>query len=213
MKTLIFLGAPGCGKGTQAAMVKEELDIAHISTGDILREAVAKQTAAGVEAKNYMDRGDLVPDEIMIAIIKDRIVEKDCEKGFILDGFPRTLPQASALDQMLADSGKSLSKVVYINVPQEILMKRILGRQSCPACKAVFNKYFNPSAQEDVCDACKAALVTRSDDNEESVKNRLTTFNNNTFPLIDFYKDQGKLVDINGDQEILKIKEAIIAAV
>jgi len=213
MKILVFLGAPGSGKGTQASIIKEKLGIVHISTGDILRDAVAQKTEAGLKAKEYMDRGDLVPDNVMIDIIKDRISKSDCKNGFILDGFPRTLPQAEALDKMLNEKKMCISKVIFIDVSEDVLLKRLLGRRSCPKCKAIYNIYFSPPKKEGICDKCGAKLVQRSDDNEESVRNRLLKYRENTAPLIEYYKNKNLLVTIDGTGQVEKITRDILRVV
>lgn len=195
---LIFLGAPGAGKGTQAEIVCEKLNIPAISTGNMLREAVKNQTAAGLAAKEYMDRGDLVPDEVVIGILKDRIAEDDAKNGFILDGFPRTVAQAEALDSM----GVQIDKVVEIDVADDKICARLGGRRVCEGCGASYHLDFKPTKVEGVCDACGAKVVQRIDDKPETVLSRLATYHEKTAPLKGYYEAKGKLVTVKGQDEI-----------
>jgi len=195
---LILLGPPGAGKGTQAKMLIDAYGIPQISTGDMLREAVKNQTALGMEAKKYMDSGQLVPDEVVIGLAKDRIAKPDCEKGFMLDGFPRTVPQAEALDKVLAGMGKKIDHVISIEVPNSELMGRLTGRRTCKACGQGFHVMFDPPKVEGVCDKCGGQLYQRDDDNEETVGNRLKVYASQTEPLIDYYKAKGLLRPIDG---------------
>lgn len=195
---LIFLGAPGAGKGTQAEIVCEKLNIPAISTGNMLREAVKNQTAAGLAAKEYMDRGDLVPDEVVIGILKDRIAEDDAKNGFILDGFPRTVAQAEALDSM----GVQIDKVIEIDVPDDKICARLGGRRVCEGCGASYHLDFKPTKVEGVCDACGAKVVQRIDDKPETVLSRLATYHEKTAPLKGYYEAKGKLVTVEGQNEI-----------
>lgn len=195
---LILLGPPGAGKGTQAKMLIDAYGIPQISTGDMLREAVKNQTALGMEAKKYMDSGQLVPDEVVIGLAKDRIAKPDCEKGFMLDGFPRTVPQAEALDKVLAGMGKKIDHVISIEVPNSELMGRLTGRRTCKACGQGFHVMFDPPKVEGVCDKCGGELYQRDDDNEETVGNRLKVYGSQTEPLIDYYKAKGLLRPIDG---------------
>ena len=195
---LIFLGAPGAGKGTQAEIVCEKLNIPAISTGNMLREAVKNQTAAGLAAKEYMDRGDLVPDEVVIGILKDRIAEDDAKNGFILDGFPRTVAQAEALDSM----GVQIDKVIEIDVADEQICARLGGRRVCEGCGASYHLDFKPTKVEGVCDACGAKVVQRIDDKPETVLSRLATYHEKTAPLKGYYEAKGKLVTVKGQDEI-----------
>ncbi len=211
MNILLFIGPPGSGKGTQADLIHEELGIPHISTGDILREAVKAQTDLGKKARKYMQAGDLVPDDIMIGIIQDRILQPDCNDGYILDGFPRTTNQGKALEKMLKENQQEITRVFYIDVEDDILMKRILGRETCHKCGAVFNKYFNPPQKAGICDNCQSELVTRSDDNEQSVRNRLKKYKENTYPLFKHFKEKELLVNIDGSQPIKEIKTRILS--
>ncbi|WP_331774018.1 adenylate kinase [Sulfurospirillum sp. 1612] len=199
---LMVFGAPGAGKGTQAKFLTERYNIPQISTGDILRAAIADETAMGMEAKKYMDAGKLVPDSTIIGIIQDRLAQDDCANGFVLDGFPRTLKQAQALQKLLDDSGKKLDKVLSFDVPDSQIIERIAGRRVCPKCGASFHVQFNPPKKEDVCDYCGDALIIRKDDNVDTVKNRLEAYHAQTAPLIDFYKDLGIFAPIDGAQEL-----------
>lgn len=202
---LMVFGAPGAGKGTQAKFLIEKYDIPQISTGDILRAAIADKTAMGMEAKQYMDAGQLVPDSTIIGIIKDRLAEDDCKKGFILDGFPRTLPQAEALNDLMKNMGISLDKVISLNVPDELIVGRITGRRVCSKCGASFHVDFNPSKVEDVCDYCGGELIIRKDDNAETVKSRLGAYHDQTAPLIAFYTDMGVMVELDGTKDVSEV--------
>ncbi|MFW6126593.1 MAG: adenylate kinase [Thermodesulfobacteriota bacterium] len=197
---IILLGGPGAGKGTQAKKLIEKYQIPQISTGDILRAAVKEGTEMGKKAKEYMDAGKLVPDEVVIGIIKDRLKEPDAQKGFILDGFPRTVPQAEALDKVLADMGKKIDHVVSIDVDEEELVTRLTGRRTCknPECGQMYHIKFTPPKKEGVCDKCGAELYQRDDDNEATVRSRLATYNQATKPLIDHYQAQGLIRPILG---------------
>lgn len=196
---IMLFGAPGAGKGTQAKFLIEKYGIPQISTGDILRAAIKEGTAMGLEAKKFMDDGKLVPDSTIIGIIKDRLSEDDCKKGFILDGFPRTLAQAEALEVLMKEMNIKLDKVISLNVPDELILGRIVGRKVCPVCGASFHVEFNPPKVEGKCDLCGADLITRKDDNAETVTKRLTEYHSQTAPLFDFYQSRGVLVDIDGN--------------
>jgi len=194
----IFLGAPGSGKGTQASLLSKEFLIESISTGDLLRKEVEKNTEIGIIAKKQMDSGALVSDEVVIEIIKEKIATKSCERGFILDGFPRNINQAIKLEEMLEKSNKKITKVFNFNIEESILIKRIAGRYTCKNCSAVYNRYFKPTIKEGECDNCGSnELENRSDDNEETVKNRLKVYKESSFPLIEYYKKKHLLVSIN----------------
>lgn len=195
---LIFLGAPGAGKGTQAEVVSEHLGIPTISTGNIIREALKNGTETGLKAKSYMDAGQLVPDEIVIAIIKERLVKSDCEKGFILDGFPRTVPQAEALDQM----GVRIDRVIDIEVADEKIMARLSGRRVCEKCGASYHLDYKPSKVEGICDKCGGNTVQRKDDHPDTVKDRLHVYHEQTEPLKEYYQKTGKLVIVEGQEEV-----------
>jgi adenylate kinase len=202
---LMVFGAPGAGKGTQAKFLVEKYNIPQISTGDILRAAIVEKTAMGLEAKKFMDAGELVPDSTIIGIIKDRLDKDDCQNGFILDGFPRTLAQAEALEDLMSKSGRKLDKVLSFDVPDELIIQRIAGRRVCPKCGASYHVEFNPSKKEGICDACGDNLIIRKDDNADTVKNRLQNYHNQTAPLIDFYKNMGVFAQIDGSQELSKV--------
>lgn len=206
---MIFLGAPGAGKGTQAEVVCKELNIPAISTGNMLREAVKNGTPAGLAAKECMDRGDLVPDEIVIGILKDRIAQDDAKNGFILDGFPRTVSQAEALDKM----GVQIDKVVEINVPDEKITARMSGRRVCESCGNSYHIEYKPTKVEGICDACGAKVVQRIDDKPETVKARLATYHEKTAPLKDYYAAKGKLVTVEGQEEIADTSKLTLAAI
>lgn len=208
---LILLGAPGSGKGTQAKILTDKYAIPQISTGDILREAVKNGTEMGLKAKAAMDKGELVSDEVILGIIKDRLAKEDCQKGFILDGFPRTIPQAEALEVLLKEINKTLNAVLSFNVNDEDLFVRLTGRKVCKGCGASFHVKFNPPKKDDVCDYCGGELIVRKDDAPETVRNRLDVYKKQTEPLIAFYKNKGSFVDINAEQEIDKISKDIFA--
>lgn len=199
---IVLMGLPGAGKGTQAERIKETYRIPHISTGDMFREAVKNETALGQEAKKYMDRGDLVPDEITVGIVRERLSQDDCTQGFLLDGFPRTVPQAKNLDETLADMSRELDFVLYIHVSRDELMKRLTGRRTCQDCGATYHVTFHPPENEGVCDKCGGPLYQRSDDREETVGNRLDVNMKQTQLLLDYYASKKRLVKINGEQSI-----------
>lgn len=206
---LIFLGAPGAGKGTQAEVVCKEYNIPAISTGNILREALKSGTEMGLKAKEYMDKGALVPDEILIGIIKDRLVESDCKNGFILDGFPRTIPQAEALDTM----GVAIDKVIDIEVADDKIIQRMSGRRVCEKCGSSYHVLYKKPEKEDVCNSCSGTLVQRKDDHPDTVKDRLHVYHEQTEPLKDFYSKQGKLVIVEGQEEVADTIKLVLAAV
>ncbi len=210
---LILMGLPGAGKGTQAEKIVAKYEIPHISTGDMFRAAIKEGTELGLKAKSFMDKGELVPDEVTIGIVRERLGKDDCQKGFLLDGFPRTVAQASALEEILTDLERKIDYVININVDQEILMKRLTGRRICKDCGATYHLVFNPPAQEGVCDKCGGELYQRSDDNEETVANRLEVNIKQTKPLLDFYENLGYLRNIDGQQDISKVFEDIDALV
>ena len=200
---LILMGLPGAGKGTQAEKIIAEYQIPQISTGDMFRAAIANQTALGLKAKEYMDRGDLVPDEVTNGIVKERLAQDDTKNGFLLDGFPRTLDQAKALDEMLADLGKKIDAVIDINVPEEVLVERLTGRYMCRSCGAGFHKVFKPTKVEGTCDRCGShEFYQRDDDKPETVKNRLAVNIKNSEPILAYYKEQGLLKSIDGNRDI-----------
>ena len=200
---LVLMGLPGAGKGTQAERIVAAYDIPHISTGDMFRAAMANKTELGLKAKSYMDQGELVPDEVTNGIVKERLAEPDTDHGFLLDGFPRTLDQAKALDAMLNELGKKLDAVIEIHVPESILVDRLTGRFMCRDCGATYHKVFNPTKVEGTCDKCGGHnFYQREDDKHETVKNRLAVNINGREPILKYYKDQGLLQSIDGNREI-----------
>lgn len=210
---IIMMGAPGAGKGTQAAVIASKYSIPQISTGDMFRVAVAEGTALGKQAKEYMSAGKLVPDAVTIGIVRERLAKADCAKGFILDGFPRTVEQADALGKILSEQGRSLSRVINIAVPAEDLIERAIGRRICKNCGATYHIKFNPpkcqsqvpSPQSLTCDNCGGELYQRADDTAETMANRLSVYEKSTRPLIDYYKNAGIYVEIDGRQPIAKV--------
>ncbi|MEQ8201784.1 MAG: adenylate kinase [Syntrophomonadaceae bacterium] len=198
---IILMGPPGAGKGTQAEYIKKEYPIPHISTGDMFREAVQNGTPMGMEAKKYMDAGQLVPDQVTIGIVEDRLGMPDCNPGFLLDGFPRTTVQAEALDEVLRKLGKKLDLALNISVPEDVLTARMVGRVFCSSCKTVYNTIFNPPMVTGVCDKCGGVLVQRSDDKAETVKNRINVYWEQTQPLLAYYAQQGNLVTLDGQRD------------
>lgn len=208
---VILLGPPGAGKGTQATMLAEKSGLVHVSSGDLFRAALRDGTELGMKAKQYMDRGELVPDNVVIGMILERIGEPDCEKGVIFDGFPRTVDQATALEASLSEQSQSIDSVIYMTVPNDVLLKRISGRRTCKSCGAVFNTYYFPPQKEGVCDVCGGELYQRSDDTEETARNRLDVYFQQTTPLIDHYRGAGILHEIDGEQDIAVVTEAMMA--
>jgi len=199
---LVLLGAPGAGKGTQAKKLIEKYSIPQISTGDILRKAVADGTPLGKEAKSYMDSGGLVPDSVVIGLVKERLAQDDCKNGYILDGFPRTTPQAEALDAELASMNTPLTDALSVDVPMEDLMKRLTGRRTCKGCQQMYNLHFSAPQKEGVCDKCSGELMQRDDDKEDTIKNRLEVYEKSTAPLIDYYSGKGILKSVEGTGSI-----------
>ena len=205
---LILLGAPGVGKGTQGALLAKRHGLTRVSTGDLLREAVRKGTALGTEARRYMDAGELVPDDVILGMVRE--VLADASAGFILDGFPRTLEQGEGLDAMLESLGIELDAVILLEAPDDILVKRISGRRSCPECDAVYNVYFNPPEEPGRCDRCGSKLVERADDDEATVARRLEVYRRQTEPLVQYYRDAGATVHvIDGEQPVDEVQRAI----
>ena len=205
---IIFLGAPGAGKGTQAQMICEKYGIPQISTGDIIREALSNGSEVGEKAKSFINKGELVPDEVVIEMVKERLAEDDCKNGFVLDGFPRTIPQADALNDM----GVEIDKVVELSVAEEEIVKRISGRRVCKACGASYHVEFNPSPKGELCGKCGTPLIIRKDDNPESVKTRLDEYRQKTQPLKDYYEKRGKLSVVEGVGDINEIFSKIVKA-
>jgi adenylate kinase len=210
---LVFLGPPGAGKGTQARALAREWNVPQIATGDMLREAVANGTRLGREAKTYMDRGVLVPDDVIVGLIAERLAQPDAKRGFILDGFPRTIPQADALERLLGELGVSLDRVVYFDVADAELVRRLTGRRSCPKCQSTFHVVSNPPTRENVCDRCGSALVQREDDREATVRKRLQVYAEQTAPLLDRYRKRGGLTTVAGEGKIDAINATIRKAV
>lgn len=196
------MGLPGAGKGTQAERISNTYEIPHISTGDMFRLAIKEGTALGTKAKEFMDKGELVPDSVTIGIVEERLQKDDCNKGFLLDGFPRTIAQAEALDSLLSALNKKIDHVLHIDVPEGNLVERLTGRRICPSCGATYHVLYNPPKVEGICDRDGANLTQREDDQPETVKNRLAVNIKQTQPLLDFYKGKGYLQTINGDQDI-----------
>ena len=209
---LILLGPPGAGKGTQAAGIVEKYKIPHISTGDIFRQNIKEGTELGKKAKEYMDQGLLVPDELTVGLVTDRISQPDCGNGFMLDGFPRNVSQAVQLDAFLKNNGIALDKVINIEVDKEKLVARAVGRRICKSCGATYHIEFNPSKEEGVCDICKRDLYQRTDDNEETVSKRIQVYLDETKPLADYYSKVGIIADIDGQQSIDKVFNDIVSA-
>ncbi|WP_029500577.1 adenylate kinase [Kurthia huakuii] len=199
---IVLMGLPGAGKGTQADKIIEKYDIPHISTGDMFRAAMKNGTELGLEAKSYIDKGALVPDEVTIGIVRERLAEPDCNQGFLLDGFPRTIEQAEALDQILADLGRKVEHVINIKVEEDELVKRLTGRRICKVCGSSYHLVFNPSKVEGVCDKDGGELYQRADDNLETVSNRLEVNIKQSQPLLDFYNNKQVLTDIDGQKDI-----------
>jgi adenylate kinase len=207
---LILLGPPGAGKGTQAKMMIDTYHIPQISTGDILRAALKERTPLGLKAKEYMDKGLLVPDEVVIDIIKERLKEADCQKGYILDGFPRTVAQAQALDKVLAAMNSAIDHVISIEVDKGDLIKRLTGRRTCRQCGRGYHVIFDPPVNKNLCDKCQGELYQRDDDNEDTVRNRLDVYDSQTFPLIQYYKEKALIRSIDGQGSIQQIFDRIV---
>lgn len=209
---IVLLGSPGSGKGTQASRIEKRYGIPHISTGDIFRDNISRNTAIGSEAKKYIDKGLLVPDELTLTIVENRFLEDDCKEGFLLDGFPRTLVQAEALDKELEKIKKELNAVVNLEVSDKTITERMTNRRVCKKCGESYNLCFYRPVLDGICDKCGGELYTRDDDKLETVQNRLNVYKNQTFPLIDYYKKKGILISVNGDEPVDKVYDAIITA-
>jgi len=209
---IVMLGPPGVGKGTQAKILAEKTGLAHVSSGDLFRENMKNQTELGQLAQSYMNKGELVPDDVTIAMIRERLSRPDCEAGAILDGFPRTPTQADALKQMLAEFDGDVDQVPFVNADEEVLVERLSGRWTCRANGHVFHAKFNPSKQEGVCDLDGSELYQRDDDKVDTVKNRIQVYRKQTAPLIEYYRETGKLVEIDGAQPIEDVTAALVKA-
>ncbi|MDX9849045.1 MAG: adenylate kinase [Anaerolineaceae bacterium] len=212
-KFIVLLGPPGAGKGTQAQIISKTLDLAHISSGDIFRENLKKQTELGKLAQTYMDRGALVPDDVTIAMIRDRLSRPDCNNGALLDGFPRTPPQAIALDEMLSETDQKIDCVPYINVPAEVLIERLSGRWTCPTCGFVYHEKFNPPIKPGICDKDQSVLIQRVDDKVETVKKRIDVYWEQTSPLIEYYQQNNLLIEVDGTQSIEDVSSQLLESI
>lgn len=210
---VILFGAPGAGKGTQAAILAEKTGLVHITTGELFREAIRQETELGKQAKPYYDRGQLVPDHLTIAMLLKRLSQGDCARGCLLDGFPRTLEQGAALDEALAQEGRAIDRVVYIQVPQDELLGRLSGRWNCRQCGSVYHQRFQPPRQAGRCDQCGGELYQREDDRPETVRRRLGVYFQQTAPLIDYYRVRGKLVEVDGGRPVEEVAEDLLAVV
>lgn len=208
---IVMLGAPGAGKGTQAIKIADKYDIPHISTGDIFRANIKGGTELGQKAKSYIDKGELVPDEVTIGMLLDRIAQDDCKNGYVLDGFPRTIPQAESLTEALKSQGDKIDFALNIDVPDEAIIERMSGRRACPKCGATYHIVYAAPKTENICDKCGTELIIRSDDKPETVKERLNVYHQQTEPLIAYYKAAGVLREVDGTQELPKVFEDVVA--
>ena len=207
---IVMLGAPGAGKGTQAKMIADKYQIPHISTGDIFRANISNGTELGKKAKTYMDQGLLVPDELVVELVVDRVQQDDCKKGYILDGFPRTIPQAEALTEALKKLGEKVDFAINVEVPDENIVKRMSGRRACVSCGSTYHIVYNPTKVEGVCDKCGNELILREDDKPETVKKRLDVYHEQTQPLIEYYTNEGVLVEVDGTKDMKDVFSAIV---
>jgi len=205
---IILLGSPGAGKGTQAKIITKELSIPHISTGDILRKAIEEKTPLGLKAKEYMNKGHLVPDDLIIGLIKERIKREDCKKGFLLDGFPRTIPQAQALEEI-----SNVDKVIKLKIANEVAIERLSGRRTCKDCGAMYHVIYLPSEREGICDRCGGELIIREDDRKEAILKRLEVYREETRPLIEYYKKKGLLAIIDGGRRKEEVTKNLLASI
>ncbi len=196
---VILVGPPGAGKGTQAKFIEKRMGLRHVASGDLLRKAMRDETALGLKAREFIDQGELVPDDVVIGMILERIFEPDCERGVIFDGFPRTKEQAEALGESLAEHGQQIDAVIFLNAPRDILLKRIAGRQTCRGCQQSYNLYYFPSKEENICDVCGGELYQRSDDQMATARHRLEVYFRQTMPLIDYYRGLGLLHEVDGN--------------
>ena len=208
---LIFLGPPGVGKGTQAEFVAKEFGIPKLSTGDLLRDSVQKKTTLGLKAKEFMDRGELVPDEVVIGLVREKLNSAECQNGFLLDGFPRTVPQADQLEILLNSKGDGLDRVLYFTLPKNEIVKRISGRRSCPQCKAVYHVQAIPPKKNGICDVCGADLIQRNDDKPETIESRLGVYHEQTAPLIEYYKAKNVLSELEGSGAVNDVQRRLLA--
>ena len=208
---IIMLGAPGAGKGTQAKMIADKYGIPHVSTGDIFRANIKNGTELGKQAKAYMDKGELVPDELTVKILLDRVAQDDCKNGYVLDGFPRTIPQAEVLDKELDRLGESIDYAINVDVPDENIVKRMGGRRACVTCGATYHIEHVPPKKEGICDNCGGELILRDDDKPETVQNRLNVYHTQTQPLIDFYNAKGVLREVDGTKDMMEVFDSITA--
>lgn len=208
---IIMLGAPGAGKGTQAKMIADQYGLPHISTGDIFRANIKNGTELGMEAKKYMDQGLLVPDELTVKILLDRVAQEDCQNGYVLDGFPRTIPQAQVLDKALNELGDQIDYAINVDVPDENIINRMSGRRACVACGATYHIVHVPTKVEGICDRCGKELILRDDDKPETVKNRLNVYHEQTRPLLDFYDKKGVLKSVDGTVDMKEVFASITA--
>ena len=207
---IVMLGAPGAGKGTQAIKIADKFGIPHISTGDIFRANIKGGTELGMKAKAYMDKGQLVPDEVTIGMLLDRIAEDDCKDGYVLDGFPRTIPQAESLTKALADKGDKIDFALDINVPDEAILTRMSGRRACPKCGATYHIVYAAPQKENICDKCGSELIIRSDDKPETVQDRLNVYHKQTEPLISYYKNEGVFCEVDGTKELQEVFNDVV---
>ena len=210
---IVLLGPPGAGKGTQAQVISQEMNLAHISSGDLFRENLKNQTELGKMAQGYMNRGELVPDDVTIAMVRDRLSRPDCTEGALLDGFPRTPAQADALAEMLSSMGKKVSSVPYISVPAQELIERLGGRWTCPSCGRVYHEKYNPPKTPGICDLDGTRLIQRDDDKPETVERRISVYMDQTSPLIEYYRQKGLLVEVDGKQSIDDVSKEILKAI
>ena len=208
---IIMLGAPGAGKGTQAKQIAAKYNVPHVSTGDIFRANIKEGTALGMEAKSYMDKGQLVPDELTVKILLDRVAKDDCKNGYVLDGFPRTIPQAEVLDEAVTKLGETIDYAINVDVPDENIIRRMSGRRACVACGATYHIVNVPPKKEGICDVCGEALIVRDDDKEETVKSRLETYHQQTQPLIDYYSQKNILKEVDGTKDMNEVFADIVA--
>lgn len=209
---IIMLGAPGAGKGTQAKKIAEKYSIPHISTGDIFRANIKNGTELGIKAKEYIDQGLLVPDELVVDLVVDRLKQEDCNSGCVLDGFPRTIPQAEALDAALKETGQMVDYAINVEVPDENIVRRMSGRRACVGCGATYHIVYAPTKEENICDTCHGELILRDDDKPETVQKRLNVYHEQTQPLIDYYTKKNILVEVDGTQDIEDVFAAIVRA-